>query len=59
VPRWEDDQDKRIEDLKRRAQELCDGQMEMSSLDDFPAEMEESFWKHVVDYEEAPWAKYC
>ncbi len=49
-----DDQDKRIEDLKRRAEELCGGQMEMGSLDDCPADMEESFWKHVVDYEEAP-----
>ena len=54
-PEAEDDRDKRIEDLKRRAEELCDGQMEASSLDDCPAEMEESFWKHVVDYEEAGW----
>ena len=54
-PEAEDDRDKRIEDLKRRAEELCDGQMEVSSLDDCPAEMEESFWKHVVDYEEAGW----
>jgi len=51
----EDDRDKRIEDLKRRAEELSDGQMEVGSLDDCPAEMEESFWKHVVDYEEAGW----
>src|ERR1700746_3874170 len=53
-PKAEDDQDKRIEDLKRRAEELCDGQMEVGELDDCPADMEESFWKHVVDYEEAP-----
>ena len=51
----EDQRDKRIEDLKRRAEELSDGQMEVGGLDDCPAEMEESFWKHVVDYEEAPW----
>jgi hypothetical protein len=51
----EDDRDKRIEDLKRRAEELCDGQMKVGSLDDCPAETEESFWKYVVDYEEAPW----
>jgi hypothetical protein len=50
----EDNRDKRIEDLKRRAEELCDGQMELGKLDDCPAEMEESFWKYVVDYEEAP-----
>jgi hypothetical protein len=54
-PEAEDDQDKRIEDLKRRAEELSDGQMEAGGLDDCPADMEESFWKHVVDYEEAPW----
>jgi hypothetical protein len=57
-PKAEDDQDKRIEDLKRRAEELCDGQMEVSSLDDCPAETEESFWEHVVDYEEAPWTTH-
>lgn len=51
----EDDQDKRIEDLKRRAEELCGGQMVSGEPDDCPAEMEEAFWKNVVDYEEAPW----
>lgn len=58
MPRREDDQDKTVEDLKRRAEELYDGQMEVSSLDDCPAEMEEKFWKHVVDYEEAPWGTH-
>jgi len=53
--RPEDDQDKRIEGLKRRAEELSDGQMEVGELDDCPAEVEESFWKHVVDYEASPW----
>jgi hypothetical protein len=32
--------------------------MEVGSLDDYPAEMEEAFWKHVVDYEEAPWTTH-
>ena len=41
--------------MKRRAEELCGGQMEVGTLDDYPAEVEEGFWKHVVDYEEAPW----
>ena len=41
--------------MKRRAEELCGGQMEVGNLDDYPAEVEEGFWKHVVDYEEAPW----
>jgi hypothetical protein len=59
-PKAEDDREKRIpeeriEDLKRRAEELCGGQMESGSLDDYPVETEEAFWKHVVDYEEAPW----
>ena len=54
-PEAEDERDKRIEDLKRRAEELCDGQMELGGLDDCPAETEESFLRHVVDYEEAPW----
>lgn len=54
----EDHLDKRIEDLKRRAEELCDGEMQAGGLDDCPAEMEEAFWKHVVDYEEAPWTTH-
>jgi len=29
--------------------------MKMDSLDDYPAEAEEAFWKQLVDYEEAPW----
>jgi len=59
----EDDQEKRIpedkiEALKRQAEKLCGGQMEVGSLDDCPAEVEEAFWKHVVDYEEAPWTTH-
>jgi len=47
--------EERIEALKRRAEELCGGQMEVSAPGDYPAEVEEEFWQHVVDYEEAPW----
>ncbi len=54
-PKAEDDRDKRIEDLKRHAEELCGGPLEANSLDDCPAEAEEAFWKQLVDYEEAPW----
>jgi len=54
----EEDRDKRIEGLKRRAQELCDGQMQMSGMSDCPAETEEAFWEQVVDYEEAPWTTH-
>jgi hypothetical protein len=57
-PEAKDNRDKKIEDLKRRAEELCDGQMELGRLDDCPAETEESFWKHVVDYEEALWTTH-
>jgi hypothetical protein len=54
-PKAEDDRDKRIEDLKRHAEELCGSQMKTDGLDDCPAEAEEAFWKQLVDYEEAPW----
>jgi hypothetical protein len=54
----EDGQDKRIEDLKHRAEELCGGQMEARVLDDCPAETEETFWKGVVEFEEAPWTTH-
>ena len=53
-----DDRDNNIEELKRRAEELCDGQMEVGISDDCPAEMEESFWKYVVEYEEAPYTTH-
>jgi len=63
----EDDREKsvpeeRIEALKRQAEELCGGQMKVGSLDDYPAEVpaevEEGFWKYVVDYEKAPWTTH-
>jgi hypothetical protein len=57
-PEAEDDQDKTIEDLKRRVEELCGGQMEMRVLDDCSPEIEEIFWKGVVDWEEAPWTTH-
>ena len=54
--------EERIEALKRRAEELSGGQMEVGSLDDYPsevpAEVEEGFWKYIVDYEEAPWTTH-
>ena len=58
-PRAKDNRDKRIEGLKRRVEELCDGgQMELDGLDECTAETEESFWKYVVEYEEAPWTTH-
>ena len=54
----EDDREKRIEDLKRHAEELAGGPMEVGALDDCPAEVEEAFWKQLVDYEESPWTTH-
>jgi hypothetical protein len=56
----EDDRKKRtpedrIQELKRHAEKLCGGEIEVDSLDDCSVETEEAFWKHVVDYEEARW----
>ncbi len=52
------DQDKRIEVLKRRADDLGDSHMKAQVMDDCPAETEETFWKEVVEYEEAPWTTH-
>lgn len=52
-PKVEEDPEERIEALKRQAEELCGGQMEVGTLDDYPAETEEAFWNHVVDYEKS------
>lgn len=55
----DDGQDKRIEELKRRAQELCgDDRMESAVNDDCPADAEEAFWGQVVAFEEAPWTTH-
>ncbi len=48
-------QEDRIDTLKRRAEELCGDEVKARTLDDCPDEAEEAFWKHVVEYEEAPW----
>lgn len=57
-PKGEEDREKRIEALKRQAEEICGGQMEVVNVDDCSAETEEAFWKYVVDYEEAPWTTH-
>ena len=57
-PKADDDREKRIEDLKRRAEELGASQMGVGALDDYPAETEEAFWKQLVDYEEAAWTTH-
>jgi hypothetical protein len=54
--------EERIEALRGQAEELCGGQMEVGSMDDYPAEVaaevEEGFWTYVVDYEKAPWTTH-
>jgi hypothetical protein len=54
----DDDREKRIEDLKRRAKELTGGEMKTGKFEEFPPEVEEEFWKHVVEYEEAGWTTH-
>jgi len=49
------DREKRIAELKRQAQELSGGKMLEGGAEDTPPEVTEGFWKHVVDYEKAPW----
>lgn len=57
-PEVKDDREERIKDLKRHAEELCGGEMKVGGLDDYPAEVEEGFWQHVVEYEKAPWTTH-
>ena len=49
---------KRIEELKRRAEELAGGKMAAGTSEECPPDVEEGFWKHVVEYEEAPWTTH-
>ena len=49
------EREKRIAELKREAQELAGGKMVEGGGEDTPPEVAEGFWKHVVDYEKAPW----
>ncbi len=57
-PETDDDQDKRIERLKRRAEELGGDQMKARVLGICPPETEETFWKQVAEFEEAPWTTH-
>lgn len=51
----QNERDKRIEELKRRAAELSGGKMASGEVNECPPEVAEQFWEHVVAYEEAPW----
>jgi hypothetical protein len=50
--------EKRIEELKRRAEELTGGKMQTREINPSSPEGEEGFWKYVVEYEEAPWTTH-
>ncbi|MGO8815973.1 MAG: hypothetical protein ACLQVG_15125 [Terriglobia bacterium] len=54
----DEEREKRIEELKLRAQELAGGEMTTGEFEQQSPEVEEGFWKHVVDYEEAPWTTH-
>ena len=49
------EREKRIAELKRQAEELSGGKMAEGHMDETPSEIEEGFWKYVVEYEKAPW----
>lgn len=49
------DQQIRINELKHRAEELSGGEVVSYENPDAPPGMVESFWDHVVKYEEAEW----
>ena len=49
---------KRIEELKRRAEELAGGAVQSGVDSAAPPDVEEGFWKYVVEYEEAPWTTH-
>jgi hypothetical protein len=54
----DEDCEKRIEELKRRAEEITGGEMKTGEIEPSPPEVEEGFWQHVVEYEEAPWTTH-
>jgi len=60
MPNHESDEDreKRIEELKRRAEELAGGDMKNGEIEPRSPEVKEEFWNQVVDYEEAPWTTH-
>ena len=53
-----DDREKRIKELKRRAEELAGGEMQTGGFEDCPPDVEEGFLKQMLEYEEAPWTTH-
>ena len=54
----DEEREKRIEELKRRAEALAGGDMKFGEVEPSSPEVEEGFWEHVVEYEEAPWTTH-
>src|SRR5258708_6112887 len=51
---FEPDQQKRIENLKRKANEIAGGVMKSFAAEDIDPNLSEQFWQQVVDFETAP-----
>jgi hypothetical protein len=49
---------KRIDELKRQAEELAGGEMSGWKSDDLSPEMDEEFLQNIVAYESAPWTTH-
>ena len=47
-----------IEELKRKARELSNGEMIMHESEDIPADIAEQFWEQVVAFEEGPFTTH-
>lgn len=53
----QDDIEIRIQKLKQQAEKSTAGQITSDKLGDYPAEVEEQFWKNVVAFEQARWSQ--
>ncbi|HZS44399.1 MAG TPA: hypothetical protein VFC63_04810 [Blastocatellia bacterium] len=49
------DQKSRIEKLKQEADRLTGGKMRSMESEDISPDISEAFWKHIVEFESAPW----
>lgn len=52
------EREKRIEELKDRAEELAGGEMIACEISESSPEVREGFWNYVVAWEEAPWTTH-
>ena len=52
------DQEIRINELRHKAEELAGGQMVAWESEECPPDIQESFWRRVVEYERAGWTSH-